>query len=171
MRADSTQPARGPIAHGREDRHGSRGVSESGLRVFRLPSNPVSFGVVSDFIAHYPPFDMYEFGLMVKTIRYQLEQQTHCVGAVGNNLVAYVGWILTTQEIAEAWTHNRGPLHPNAASGDAVAVTVLAARAGGYILPLIKEAKKLNLNNSVFWKRSFADGRADHKRAVRKRAP
>lgn len=134
----------------------------------RVPSNPVSLGLVCNFIAHYPPFDGYEFGLMVKTLRYQLEQQTHLIGSVDDDIVAYLGWIVTSREIAEAWVANDGPLNPDP-GGSAVAATVMATRSSGHILPLIKEAKLLNLDKSVFWKRDFIDARGAMKRAVRKR--
>ncbi|MEZ2333750.1 hypothetical protein AB6802_28850 [Mesorhizobium sp. RCC_202] len=134
----------------------------------RVPSNPVSLGLVCNFIAHYPPFDGYEFGLMVKTLRYQLEQQTHLIGSVDDDIVAYLGWIVTSREIAEAWVANDGPLNPDP-GGSAVAATVMATRSSGHILPLIKEAKLLNLDKSVFWKRDFINARGAMKRAVRKR--
>ncbi len=141
----------------------------SQLLISRVPSNPMSFGLVCNFVAHYPPFDGYEFGLMAKTLRYQLEQQTHMVGSINDAIVAYVGWIETSREIAEAWAINGGPLNPFPGGG-ATAVTVLATRSSSHILPLIKQAKLLNLDKSVFWKRDFIDSRGAVKRAVRKRS-
>ncbi|RUW49051.1 hypothetical protein EOA32_23800 [Mesorhizobium sp. M1A.F.Ca.ET.072.01.1.1] len=140
----------------------------SNLLFTRVPFNPVSLGLVCNFIAHYPPFDGYEFGQMVKSLRYQLEQQTHLIGSIDDAIVAYVGWIVTSSEIAEAWVANNGPLNPYP-GGPAVAVTVLATRSSSHILPLIKEAKLLNLDKSVYWKRDFIDARGAMKRAVRKR--
>ena len=140
----------------------------SRLTISRIPSNPVSFGLVCNFVAHYPPFDNYEFGLMVKSLRFQLEQQTHLVGSVDDRVVAYLGWIETGREMAEAWSAGEGPLHPQL-DGGAVAVTVLATNSSAHILPLIKEAKRVAYGKSVFWKRSFIDGRGAVKRAVRKR--
>ncbi len=138
------------------------------LQFTRVPSNPVSLGLVCNFIAHYPPFDGYEFGLMVKTLRYQLEQQTHLIGSIDDGIVAYLGWIVTSREIAEAWVANDGPLNPDP-GGTAVAATVMATRSSAHILPLIKEAKLINLDKSVYWKRDFIDARGAMKRAVRKR--
>jgi len=147
---------------------GVNNLGMSNLLFTRIPSNPVSLGLVCNFIAHYPPFDGYEFGLMVKTLRYQLDQQTHMVGSIDDAIVAYVGWIQTSREIAEAWATNGGPLNPFP-GGDATAVTVLATRSSSHILPMIKEAKRINLDKSVFWKRDFIDSRGSVKRAVRKR--
>ena len=140
----------------------------SKLTIARIPSNPVSFGLVCNFVAHYPPFDNFEFGLMVKSLRFQLEQQTHLVGSIDDRIVAYLGWIPTSREMAEAWSASEGPLHPHV-NGEAVAVTVLATNSSAHILPLIKEAKRVAYGKSVFWKRNFIDGRGAVKRAVRKR--
>jgi hypothetical protein len=138
------------------------------LHFTRIPPNPVSLGLVCNFIAHYPPFDGYEFGRMVKTLLYQLEQQTHLVCSIDDTIVAYLGWVVTSREIAEAWVANDGPLNPDPA-GSAVAATVMATRSSSHILPLIKEAKLHNLDKSVYWKRDFIDARGAMKRAVRKR--
>lgn len=140
----------------------------SELKLTRVPNNPASFGLVSNFLAHYPPFDGYDFGVMVKTLRYQIECQTHMIGAIDDEIVAYVGWIGTNRAIAEAWSAGEGPLNPMP-DGDAIAVTILATRSSSHILPMIKEAKKLNLDKSVFWKRDFVNKPGSMKRAVRKR--
>jgi hypothetical protein len=140
----------------------------SKLSISRIPSNPVSFGLVCNFVAHYPPFDNFEFGLMVKSLRFQLEQQTHLVASIDDKVVAYLGWIETSRDMAEAWSSGEGPLHPQL-NAEAVAVTVLATKSAAHILPLIKEAKRVAQGKSVFWKRDFAGGRGSVKRAVRKR--
>ncbi|WP_292350465.1 hypothetical protein [Mesorhizobium sp.] len=133
-----------------------------------VPFNPFSLGLVCNFIAHHPPFDGYEFGQMVKSLRYQIEQQSHLIGAIDDAIVAYVGWVVTSREIAETWVANNGPLNPDP-GGSAIAATVMATRSSSHILPLIKEAKLLNLDKSVYWKRDFIDARGAMKRAVRKR--
>jgi hypothetical protein len=130
--------------------------------------SPQAFGIICDFVAKYPPFDGFEFGVMAKTLRFQLEQQTHMLGLIEGRIEAYVGWIPTSRAIAEAWASGDGPLNPEP-SADAIAVTILATSSRDYILPLIKASKKFNLTKSVFWKRSFQDGRTDQKRTVRKR--
>ena len=66
------------------------------LSISRIPSNPVSFGLVCNFVAQYPPFDNFEFGLMVKSLRFQLDQQTHLVGSIDDKIVAYL-WVDSNQ--------------------------------------------------------------------------
>lgn len=136
----------------------------------QLPGNPASFGIVCNFLAHYPPFDAYDFGLMVKTLRLQLDHRAHVVGSINDEIVSYVGWIGTSSEIAEAWAAGDGPLHPTS-TGDAIAVTILACRSSDHILPMIRNAKNYNGDKSVFWKRDFIDQRSSVKRAVRKHKP
>lgn len=140
----------------------------SEIKFLQLNADPQSFGIVVDFVAKFAPFDTFEFGVMSKTLRFQLVQQTHMAGIVDGRIEAYVGWIPTSKEIAEAWVNGEGPLNP-VPSPDAIAVTVLATSSPAYVLGLIKESKKVNVTKSVFWKRSFNDGRIDKKRAVRKR--
>ena len=68
------------------------------------------------------------------------------------------------------WHFQHGPIDLIIGiDGDATAVTVLATRSSSHILPLIKKAKLINLDKSVFWKRDFIDNRGSVKRAVRKR--
>ncbi|PBC01671.1 hypothetical protein [Mesorhizobium sp. WSM3860] len=140
----------------------------SKLLFTRVPFNPLSLGLVCNFVAHHPPFDGYEFGQMVKSLCYQLEQQTHLIGSIDDAIVAYLGWIVTSSEIAEAWVANNGPLNSDP-SGNSVAATIMVTRSSSHILPLIKEAKLLNPDKSVYWKRDFIDARGAMKRAVRKR--
>ena len=136
----------------------------------RVPSSPYSLGMVSEFVARFPPFKDFEFGTMIKTLLYQLETGSHLAAGLDDRLVGYVGWISTTAEIAEAWLNQDAKLQPASGNIDAVAVTILATEEARYAHALIKQAKLLNPNYSVYWKRYFSDGRVAAKRAVRKKA-
>ena len=135
----------------------------------RMSSSPYSLGMACDFLARFPPFNDYEFGVMTKSLLYQLESGSHLVAGIEDRIVGYVGWISTTRAIAEAWLEHDAPLLPAFEAIDALAVTILATEDTRYILPLIKQAKLRNLGHSVYWKRHFSDGRLAGKRAVRKR--
>ena len=62
----------------------------SKLTISRIPSNPVSFGLVCNFVAHYPPFDNFEFGLMVKSLAGGLLVQTRDSGRIDELIAPYV---------------------------------------------------------------------------------
>ena len=142
----------------------------SSLTFNKLPYSPISLGLLSEFVSQFAPFDDFEFGMMIKTIKYQLETENHLVAGLNDRVVGYLGWIRTTQTIAENWLNEDGPLHPSLQDLDAVAVTVLAVERPAYILPLIRRAKTLNPGHSVYWKRHTPEGRVSAKRRVRKKA-
>jgi hypothetical protein len=141
----------------------------NGLSFQRIPSSPYALGLVGEFLSRFPPFNDYEFGPMVKTLLYQLETGSHLIAGLEDRIVGYVGWIRTTRVIAEAWLKQDAKLEPSFENIDAVAVTILAAEDPKHILPLIKHAKILNADYSVYWKRQFIDGRPAAKRTVRKK--
>jgi hypothetical protein len=139
------------------------------LSFTRLPYSPISLGLVSEFVSRFPPFNDFEFGMMVGTIKYQLETESHIVADLNDRVAGYLGWIKTTSTIADAWLDEDGPLNAAMQGIDAVAVTVLAVERPTYILPLIRHAKTLNPGCSVYWKRHTPEGRISAKRRVRKK--
>jgi hypothetical protein len=135
----------------------------------RVSSSPYSLGMICEFVARFPPFNDFEFGVVVKTLLYQLESASHLAAGLDDRLVGYVGWISTTREIAEAWLDRDAQLRPAFENADTLAVTILAAEEPSYIAPLIREAKVRHPGHSVFWKRYYTDGRLPAKRRVIKR--
>ena len=139
------------------------------LTVASFPSTPLSLGLLCNFVSRFPPFDAFEFKHMTTTLRFQLETQCNLVAGDDDEIVGYLGWIRTTEAIAEAWVDNRGPLTAAVEHASAVAVTVLVTSNPKYILPLIRRAKVLHPDLPVYWKRQFAGGKQPTKRSVRKR--
>ena len=135
-----------------------------------------SLGTLAAFVSQYQPFTDYEFGPVMKSLIYQLDNGTHAVAmnidpvtGKPSQLAAYVGWIKTTSQVAETWLNNDGPLSMTPDEYDAVAVTILAAQDKRRMLGLIKHAKTLNQGKSVYWKRYFQDGRDPSNRSVVKK--
>jgi hypothetical protein len=137
------------------------------LQIDRLGFTPASYGLVVQFVSTYDPFRTFEFGRTATALMHQLEFGHHLVAAQQDQIVGYLGWLPTTSEIADAWVHADGPL--NGGVGDAVAVTILCADKPAVIPALIRRAKQVNPDVSVFWKRYFVDGRPPTSRVVRKR--
>ncbi len=135
----------------------------------RLSDSPNSLGLAAEFVARYPPFVTYEFGPMVRTLLFQLERQTHLVGTIDEKIVAYLGWMRTSPEIAERWINEDGKLRPDPRSDDAVAVTVFAVADPKHSLAMIRKAKTIEAGRSVYWKRYFTTGKEPSNRAVRKK--
>lgn len=147
-------------------------AKQSGIDLeFRpLASSSHALGLVCEFVSRFPPFITYEYGPLVRSILFQLEMQTHLVGSIDNRIVAYLGWIRTTSEIAEKWLNDDGPLRSQPGSLDAVAVTILVTSDPSYTLPIIRKAKSLESGRSVYWKRYFITGKEPRKRVVRTRS-
>jgi hypothetical protein len=139
------------------------------LTIASFPSTPLSLGLVCNFVSRFPPFDAFEFKQMTTTLRYQLETQCHLVAGDDDEIVGYLGWIRTTNEIAEAWMNNQGALTAAAENASAAVVTVIVASNPKYLLPLIRRSKILNPDLPVYWKRQFAGGKRPAKRSVRKK--
>ena len=137
------------------------------LRIEKFRSSAHSLGLLCEFVSRHPPFDSYNFGHLVRTILYQLDNQTHLVGLQEHGIVAYLGWVRTTSEIAEDWLERDSPLETSNVNVDAVAVTILALSDPKYSLPLIRKAKTLEPGRSVYWKRNFITGKDSVKRVVR----
>lgn len=135
----------------------------------RISGSPYSLGMICEFVSRFAPFNDFEFGVVVKSLLYQLESGNHLVAGVDDRIVGYVGWIATTSAIAEAWLDQDAALRPASENIDALAVTVLAAEHPRYIASLIREAKIRHPGHSVYWKRYFTDGRLAAKRRVLKR--
>ena len=128
-----------------------------------VPNTPNFVAAVLRFVSRYSPFRGYQFGQMVEALVYQLRGGTNVVAIDDGRLVGYMGWIRTTEAIAERWMHDEGPLTP-AGSGNAVVATVLVAKNRSSIFPMIRRFAELNPACRVYRKRSFPDGRPAMKR-------
>ncbi len=139
------------------------------LTIASFPSSPLSLGLLCDFVSRFQPFDAFEFKQMTVTLRHQLETQCNLVAGYDDEIVGYLGWIRTTQQVAEAWVNDEGPLTATTEEASAVTITVLVASSPRLILPMIRHAKAAHPGVHVYWKRQFVDGKRPAKRSVRKR--
>lgn len=139
----------------------------SRLIISKLPPSPAASGFLCRFMAEFEPFTHFEFGAMTRTLNYQLETGNHLVGGLDDAVVGYIGWIRTSIAIADAWVAAGGALTPEK-EGEAIAITVLGVQKGGFILPLVREAKRLNPHFSVYWKRHLESRGRYEPRFVRK---
>ena len=135
-----------------------------------------SLGSLAAFVSQHAPFTQYEFGPVMKTLLYQLQHCTHAVAMARDpvtgelaQMVSYVGWVKTTDNVARAWLEKEGRLTMSHDNHDAVAVTILATDDPASVMGLIRHAKRMNVGKSVYWKRYFMDGRAPHPRRVVKK--
>lgn len=133
--------------------------------ITRLAKNPYSLGLIARYVSEQPPFSAFEFGPSILTLLSQIHNDTHLVATRNDGIVGYLGWLHTTEEIAEGWIAGTGKLVA-VPGGMAIAVTIFVTDLPRDILPMIKAAKQAEPGRSVYWKRYFADGRPPSARKV-----
>jgi hypothetical protein len=145
------------------------GRRELKTEITRLSKNPYSLGLLARYVASTPPFSGFELGPSITTLLHQINDGTHLVASREDQIVGYLGWLRTTEEIARGWVELTGPLKPHP-DATAIAVTILLAEEPGDVLRLIRAAKRAEPGLSVYWKRYFTDGRPPSARKVRKKS-
>jgi hypothetical protein len=136
-----------------------------GLLITQLARNPYSLGLAARFLSEHRPFSEMEFGATVQALMFQIHEGTHLIASRKDAMVGYLGWLRVEPAGAEAWLSGQGRLMPMR-DGAAVAVTLFATADPADILPMIREAKRMEPGRSVYWKRYFGDGRAPSPRRV-----
>ena len=107
------------------------------IEISELPKNPYSFGLIARFLSIHKPFSEFEFGSISKSILFQIQNDSHVVAIKNDQVVGYLGWLRTTEEIARAWQAELKPLSP-AENPTALAVTILAVNDSSFIMPIIR---------------------------------
>ena len=102
---------------------------------------------------------------MSKSILFQIQNDSHLVAIKDDQVIGYLGWLRTTEEIARAWQDENTPLRP-AENPTALAVTIFAVSEQSLIRPIIRYAKKREPGLTVFWKRYYQDGREPKRKVV-----
>jgi hypothetical protein len=144
-------------------------IAGNPIEFVTLARNPYSLALAAQFLARHPPFSRFEFGKMMLTLFHQIEMELHLVGAANDRIVAYLGWMRTSEAVAEAWVAGEVLLSPDE-GGRANAVTVFATDDSSLILPMIREAKRRNPGRPTYWKRHGSGGEIVASRAVRLRS-
>jgi len=126
---------------------------------------PVLFTSAIDLLASTAPFDSFELGRIVRSVQFQMDQNT-CLFCIENGRMGgYLGWILTSNEIVEEWRTNSGTLRPDPAA-QVIVVTILAVSSPDMIMPLIRKAKTRAGGRPVHWKRLSKEGITEALRSV-----
>lgn len=134
----------------------------------RLEGSQANFGLVADYLSRRAPFDRFPLGQFCQSLRYQLTRAAHVAAFDGETLCGYLGWLPTTRAVGEAWRRNGGTLTPVEDAGhDAAALTVVCVDERVLLLPIIRQARRLNPGRRIYFKRTYADAaRAERKATV-----
>ncbi|MDN2578996.1 hypothetical protein [Aquibium sp. ELW1220] len=131
----------------------------------RAFERPVLFTSTMDLLAATPPFKGFELESMVRSVQFQIDQNT-CLFAIDEGRMAgYIGWILTSQNVVDEWRYSGGILRP-AVEAEVIVVTIIAVQSPKLILPLIRKAKTKSKGLPVYWKRMSPDGQSEVIRSV-----
>lgn len=109
--------------------------------------------LVLDFLAASPPFAGYAMKGIVQSVTAQMTGGTYLVAISQNRICGYLGWLLTSEKIAEDWVNGSGVLVSVSDNPTAVAVTILAVSDPALLLPMIRDARGTIGDMPIFWKR------------------
>lgn len=138
-------------------------------RIESLTGSYEAFGMVLDLLSRHAPFGDSPLVQLAQTVRRQLRtgRQVAAISA-DNNLLAYAGWVPTTQASAELWVAEIGPLSIVNEGQDAMAMTIVVSTQASVTAALIRRARDLNPDVKWYFKRSYgAQLRPSRKRSLR----
>lgn len=140
-------------------------MSADAVDLCQIPPTFESLGLVADLLAGSDSFDRYEFGPLIRALSSQIANRHHVCAFRGDRLVGYCGFLPVTQARAALWLDDRAAIEmaPHGVA-DAVALTVVAAREAGVLLPMIRFCRRGFPDTRVFFKRNYTGA----KRASRK---
>jgi hypothetical protein len=140
---------------------------ENYLEIRKLKPGFEALGLVTDFLASERPYSTLRAGDLMAAITYQLSLGHHVAGFVNNRLVAYCGWLTTSTERGEAWLKGQGQLQMiPPPKGDAAALTIVKVRNPDQLLPMIRACRERNKGKRVFFKRDYAGGERQSRKAT-----
>ncbi len=128
------------------------------LEFTSIGPNPYALGTALEFISRFPPFSDFGLGSTVNAVGFQLRQSSHLIAVRDDRIVGYLGWVVTTEEVALDWLRFGNLLTPDL-GGDCVVPTIFAVEERSTIRPLLNHAREVLVLNKVYWQRYFADGR------------
>lgn len=117
-----------------------------------------------DYLASSPPFSGYGMQSMVSSVTAQMMGGTYLVALSENKVCGYVGWLMTTREIAESWLNGTGKLTTTSNKPSAAAITILAVSDKELLLPMVRSARRRIGDHPIFWKRHMKGRGLDARR-------
>jgi len=142
-----------------EERAPARGASD--LRVVR-PNNPaLALGLAVSHLMTKPAFAALRFGEWSRILVGQINRKHFCFVADSKNQVhGFLGWALTSKDIAEAWVQGRRGLSAqDGRDGDCIIFNALASSSTrANRLLMIEGRKAMAGKQTAYFKRHYPDG-------------
>ncbi len=131
------------------------------LRLVR-PSHPATaLGLAVSHLMLKPAFARLQFGDWSRILVGQINRGHCCfVADAQDQIVGFMGWLLTTQEKAEAWVEDRrGLSFEDSKAGDCVVINAWSADSNAVTRLLVRHARRaFGDKQTLYFKRHYPDG-------------
>lgn len=129
--------------------------------MFRPESPYVALGLAVNHLMTKPAFANCRFGDWSRILVGQINRKHYYfVVDAKNQIQGFLGWALTTKDVAEAWVEGRGGLsYEQSLQGDCIVFNAWAASSLKVNRFLLGEARKIiDGKDTVYFKRHYRDG-------------
>jgi hemolysin-activating ACP:hemolysin acyltransferase len=136
-------------------------AARQALRLFRPNSPVVALGLAVNHLMTKPAFARLRFGEWSRILVGQINRKHYrFVLDDRNRVVGFLGWALTTEEVAEAWVEGRSDFSDAAAKdGDCIVFNAWSASATGVNRLLLDAARQAMLGRkTIYFKRLYKNG-------------
>lgn len=148
--------------HMREDAEGiTEHATHSAMRLFRPESPAIALGLAVNHLMTKPAFAPLRFGDWSKILVGQINREHYrFVLDANDQVVGFLGWALTRQEIAEAWVENQGSFSDaDARGGNSIIFNAWSAdtpKVNPFLLEAARQAAQGR--DMMYFKRLYKDG-------------
>lgn len=111
--------------------------------------------LVLEQLAKTKPFAQYGLAAIMGSVTQQLRHGNYVMAMRRGRLIGYIGWLVTTEAIAEAWIRDEGRLRAVHDNPEVLVITILVAPDPRTMMAMARYMK-LNVSQSrAYWKRDI----------------
>ncbi|MEX0807888.1 MAG: toxin-activating lysine-acyltransferase [Dongiaceae bacterium] len=133
----------------------------------QLPRPMLALGIAATLLRRKPPFSNFNFGRMTSVIIGQIRRRHYLIAFRGNDPVGYIGWAVTTSDIANRWlTEGYSPKYNECLSGDSCVLLTVYSEERDVTMNLIRQARIRYPGNRIYFMRDYAKKKKSRKAHV-----
>lgn len=154
-----------------EDIEGTAAANRAGGKgpiICRQLQRPMlALGIAANLLRRKPPFSNFNFGRMTGVLIGQIRRNHYLISFRNGQPVGYVGWAVTTTEIAERWL-NEGytPKYHECITGDCCVLLTVYSESPDITLYEIRQARRRYPNHRIYFMRDYAKKKKSRKAHV-----
>jgi hemolysin-activating ACP:hemolysin acyltransferase len=127
----------------------------------------LALGIAANLLRRKPPFSNFNFGRMTAVLIGQIRRGHYLISFRGGTPVGYVGWAVTTSEIAERWLHEGyTPKYQECIDGDCCVLLTVYSEGRDITLYEIRQARLRYPNHRIYFMRDYAKKKKSRKAHV-----